>query len=70
MAMPVILGLPAIAWGGLLTGILMLYTAYLGWAVEAQHKKLLKRHMLFAKLTVVMGLIHGIAGLLWALGYI
>jgi len=54
-----ILGLPAIAWGGMVTLLCLLYTAYLG----ATHGNI-KTHVLMAKITIALALIHGILGVL------
>jgi len=58
-------GLPLIAWGGLLTLLCMLFTAAI--AIMNQrgiHKIPMGWHFVMAKITIALGLIHGISGML------
>ena len=57
------LGLPLIAWGGIITFISLFLTAYYGNKVH-QGKADFKMHKIFIILTMALALIHGIIAIL------
>lgn len=64
-----LLGIPLAVWLGALTFTSLLITLALGVAVQVYKKPLLKKHMLFAKITAVLAVVHvTFAILLWFFG--
>ncbi len=70
MAMPIILGIPLVAWGGLATLICLMITFLFGFLVHVKHMKLFKWHMRMAVVTLLLGLGHGAYAFLWIWGYV
>lgn len=62
-AFQIVLGMPLIAWGGLLTLLCLFATAYIGYRV---HNGLLdfKYHKIAVIVTITIALIHGIVAFL------
>lgn len=56
-----IFGIPAIAYGGILTLLLLLATATLGYGVRnfKTDLNLFKWHIIMARVTIVFGVLHG-----------
>ena len=65
-----VLGLPAILWGGMLSGILLLLTATIGF-LNARGIRVIKfkYHKSTAYLAVLAGLFHGIIAILAYFGF-
>lgn len=64
-----ILGLPLAIWFGILTFICMFITAGFGVATFKLQKPVFKWHMLFAKITILLAIIHLVLGvMLWFFG--
>lgn len=58
-------GLPLLAWGGILTLLLLIVTAILGYmSLKGVGGVKLQTHKAFAVITIIVGLIHGIVGFL------
>jgi len=65
-----LLGLPMIVWGGSLTLALLILTSSIGYLNKrGNHTLPFKYHKPAAMLTVCMGIIHGLMGMLASLGY-
>lgn len=65
-----VMGLPSIAWGGIVVGVLLLITFAMGLAISmGKGKFTMKQHKIIAIITVVLALGHGIVGVLAMLGY-
>lgn len=55
--------------GGLITITCFLITAYIGYSLSKGNSKFtIKQHVLMARISVALGLIHGIAGIIIVLG--
>ncbi|HRY36761.1 MAG TPA: hypothetical protein P5230_02705 [Candidatus Magasanikbacteria bacterium] len=70
LAFSQILGLPAVAWGGMFTFLCFLFTAYIGY--KNTHGNMTippKWHFLMAYISLALGLFHGLLGMLAFLGY-
>lgn len=64
-----ILGIPAIAWGGIVTFLLLAATLALGYLSMHGHGKLIKTHILLAYVTLIAALFHGLLGVGASLGW-
>lgn len=65
-----ILGLPIIGWGGLVSLILLLLTATIGFLNKRGIRMIpQKYHQPMAYLTVIVATFHGLLGMLSTLGY-
>lgn len=72
LALTPILGYPAIMYGGIGTGLLLLFTAFIGYRInkgKCKFKNPIKVHQTFALLTIIIGLIHGLLGLAIIMGF-
>lgn len=59
IAYQTILGLPIVAYGGMLTLILIIFVAYIGMSLRSGKTKIpYKYHPLLAKIAIALGLIH------------
>jgi hypothetical protein len=64
------LGLPMLVWGGMATLALLFLTFLIGYMNHrGNHTIPFKYHKPVAMLTVCMGIIHGLIGMLASLGY-
>ena len=59
-----IFGFPLIMYGGLLTLIMILSVATLGYLIHSGKSTNIKLHIWLARITVVLALIHGVLGVL------
>ena len=65
IALHKIFGLPLIAYGGIITMLLFLTTATLGWLIKNGKANIsLNWHFNMAKISITFALIHGLVGLL------
>ena len=65
-----LLGLPLIAWGGMLTLILLIATALIAYLTVKNIKPLpIKWHTRLAWITIILSLIHGLAAILAFLNF-
>jgi succinate dehydrogenase hydrophobic anchor subunit len=72
IALMPILGYPAIMYGGILTFILFLFIAIIGWRTvhgKCKFKNPLKVHQILAIIALILGLIHGFLGLSILIGF-
>jgi uncharacterized membrane protein len=60
-----ILGLPLLAWGGIITLILLILTAIVGYLTVKNIKPLpLKFHTKLAMITIILAILHGLLAIL------
>lgn len=65
-----ILGLPAIAWGGMATFALLVFTGMIGSLnMKGVNFLSVKWHKIFAYLTILFGFFHGLLGILAMKGF-
>lgn len=65
IAYTLILGKPLIMWGGIITLISFLFTAYISYANQkGNHKIPFKWHSKMAVISLIFALIHGLLGIL------
>ncbi|MEI6288672.1 MAG: hypothetical protein WCP18_03835 [bacterium] len=72
IALMPILGKPAIMYGGIITLLLLLMTAFIGYRINkgtCKFKNPIKMHQLFALIVVILGLGHAILGLAIMFGF-
>lgn len=63
-----ILGIPLIGWGGIISFLMFIFSAYVGWRnAKGVNKPPLityNAHIILAIIALILGLIHGLWGLL------
>jgi len=65
IAYTMLFGKPLILWGGLVTLICLLFTALISVLNNrGNHKIPFKWHPIMARVTIVLGIIHGVMGIL------
>jgi len=65
-----LLGIPMIAWGGMITLLCFIFTAYIGKMNTKGNMTIPpKWHFRMAYISLVLGLFHGLIGMLAFLGY-
>ena len=70
LAFSQILGLPMIAWGGMVTFLCFIFTAYIGkMNMKGNMTIPPKWHFRMAYISLALGLFHGLFGMLAFLGY-
>lgn len=72
LALTHILGYPAIMYGGIGTGLLILFAALVGYRIsrgKCKFKNPIKVHQTVALLSIILGLIHGLLGLAIVIGF-
>jgi len=70
LAFSPLLGIPMIAWGGMITFLCFLFTAYIGKMNTKGNMTIPpKWHFRMTYISLVLGLFHGLIGMLAFLGY-
>ena len=65
-----ILGLPLIAYGGIITLLCILATATMGYMIHKNIRRIpIKWHLRMAAISIVLGLFHGLIAMLAFLGF-